>query len=287
MTSNHQENTFLNHPNEFSPSVPPKDNTTYNYQHTHDTASTLQQHQHPFYTYPYPINLHPQNQSFWRKHRILIWILASLVAVVIVAAVTAVSVLAITKKDQGSSTSAYVPSDSSPSPLYSARPSSSPTTSPRASPLGPPSTNNVELWISSVLNYSSQWSSASWSASQVIGAPNVYPTYADNSKAWTTTSYTNQEFLTLKIDRPILITQTHLYETYRPGALTKVEALVNSTVFSTLWEGSASATLPETVRIFIPELTKNATSDIIRLTFDFSVRRTWYELDAVKVVGFE
>lgn len=45
------------------------------------------------------------------------------------------------------------------------------------------STPPTEQWVSRIIRYSSEWG-GSWSASQVIGSPNVYPAYGDYGGAW-------------------------------------------------------------------------------------------------------
>jgi len=74
-----------------------------------------------------------------------------------------------------------------------------------------------------VIDYSSQFGSVDWSASRALGPPDVYPTYGDMTHAWASQVADNQaEFLDLGYAHPAPINFVSVYETFHPGALTRV-----------------------------------------------------------------
>ncbi|KAJ3129199.1 F-box and leucine-rich repeat protein 4 [Nowakowskiella sp. JEL0407] len=211
----------------------------------------------PYYQSGIPLFELPK-QTFWQRNKMAIIISIVVVGLLLVAGITAVIVVVISN---GSGSNSSGSSSSS--------------------------AGSGEYWISSVESYSSQYSSSSWSAKKVIGAPNVYPKFADNIEAWTAYSrYTSTtQFLVLKIEKVVRISQVHLYETYYPGALISIEARDPNGSYITLWQGSATSALSVS-RIYKPTLSRtDVSADTIRVKFDFSVSNQWYELDAVKVVG--
>ncbi|MBL7923528.1 MAG: putative metal-binding motif-containing protein, partial [Bacteroidia bacterium] len=78
-------------------------------------------------------------------------------------------------------------------------------------------------YASSVVAFSSQYTSGSWSANQVLGAPNVYPNHQDDAAAWSPLGQDDQrEYIEVEFSNPGLINFIDIYETYQNGSIDTV-----------------------------------------------------------------
>jgi hypothetical protein len=140
------------------------------------------------------------------------------------------------------------------------------------------------MWASSVVSYSSQYGSGSWSANQTLGPPNVYPSHGDNTKAWASqTSGGRREFLEVGYSNPISIIGVDVYETDNPGAVDKVEARDPDGTLHLLWSGSAEKL--SGARIF--QIRFPPTSFLvksIRISLDSPAVSGWNEIDAIGII---
>lgn len=81
-------------------------------------------------------------------------------------------------------------------------------------------------WASSVRAVSSEYSSTSWSAQQVLGPPNVYPGNGDNTLAWASRDAdAATEFIEVGFAQPTAMRELQIVETYNPGAIASVETI--------------------------------------------------------------
>ena len=81
-------------------------------------------------------------------------------------------------------------------------------------------------WASLVRDFSTEYSTSSWSAHQALGAPDVYPRSGDIEGAWASREPdAKSEFLELGFDRPMRMRALEIYETFNPGAITSVELI--------------------------------------------------------------
>jgi hypothetical protein len=84
-------------------------------------------------------------------------------------------------------------------------------------------------WAAHVIGFSSQYSEDSWSAHQILGAPNVYPAMGDRAEAWASlTADGGPEWIEVGFDQPRPISQVQIFETFNPGAIAKVELITVS-----------------------------------------------------------
>jgi OmpA-OmpF porin, OOP family len=79
-------------------------------------------------------------------------------------------------------------------------------------------------WASKVIEYSSQLTAVQYSAQQALGKPNVLPGGGDNPTAWTNDKPGRKEFLKLGFDKPMVIQQVAVAESWNPSALSRVLA---------------------------------------------------------------
>jgi hypothetical protein len=81
-------------------------------------------------------------------------------------------------------------------------------------------------WASSVRALSSEYSSSSWSAQQVLGAPDVYPRSGDDAHAWASRDADAPvEFIEVGFATPQRARQLQIFETLNPGAIDRVELI--------------------------------------------------------------
>jgi hypothetical protein len=91
-----------------------------------------------------------------------------------------------------------------------------------------PPTPPVETiqWASSVRAVSSEYTTTSWSAQQVLGPPNVYPASGDNANAWASLEADGRsEFIEVGFAQPTSMRELQIFETYNPGAIASVETI--------------------------------------------------------------
>ncbi|MBV6644190.1 MAG: hypothetical protein KI790_02000, partial [Cyclobacteriaceae bacterium] len=138
-----------------------------------------------------------------------------------------------------------------------------------------------------VIDFSSQFSTTSWSAQRATGAPDVYPQYGDLSNAWTSSSEDgSREYLELSFGCAHTANEVWIYETFNPGAVDTVYVQdPSSGLWEIVWSDSAVAQ-PKETRIFkavFPE-TSFAVSEV-RIAFNNPAVPGWNEIDAVAIVN--
>ncbi|MEI8075687.1 MAG: LamG-like jellyroll fold domain-containing protein, partial [Bacteroidota bacterium] len=78
-------------------------------------------------------------------------------------------------------------------------------------------------YASKVNRFSSQFYLGSYSANQILGAPNTYPEYGDLPTAWSPLSEkSNREFIELEFNESKRINFVDIYETFNPGSIDSV-----------------------------------------------------------------
>jgi outer membrane protein OmpA-like peptidoglycan-associated protein len=77
-------------------------------------------------------------------------------------------------------------------------------------------------WASKVLDFSTQLSEYQYSATQVLGKPDVLPDYGDNPNAWLPSRPNRTSFIKVGFDRAMSVRQIAIGESFNPGALYQV-----------------------------------------------------------------
>jgi len=146
----------------------------------------------------------------------------------------------------------------------------------------------IRQYASSVLSFSSQWSSTNWSASKITGEEDVYPDYGDISNSWATATADGQrEFIIVGFEPHQTIHTIEIFETYNPGAIDTVYIRNAGTgKWQKIYSKSALTDLPKESRIFsiyIRETTYLV--DAVRLALNSPAVEGWNEIDAVAISG--
>lgn len=80
---------------------------------------------------------------------------------------------------------------------------------------------NVQ-WASKILEYSTQLTTTQYSASQVLGKPNVLPVGGESPNAWAPSKTGKTEFLKVGFENPMKIQQIAIAESFNPSAVHQV-----------------------------------------------------------------
>ncbi|MGA2498115.1 MAG: Ig-like domain-containing protein, partial [Tepidisphaeraceae bacterium] len=141
-------------------------------------------------------------------------------------------------------------------------------------------------YAASVIAYSSQWSSGSWSANQVLGVPNTF-SYGDIGTSWAPASENGTtEYLTLGFANAVHATGATIRETCGNGFVTQIEALDTSGAYHVVWSGTDPSLPGQPVDFHVdfpitPYLTQG-----LRITVNTSHDpTTWEEIDSVSLFG--
>ncbi len=130
-------------------------------------------------------------------------------------------------------------------------------------------------------------SSPNWAAAQASGAPNTF-VMGDEHTAWASKTPDSQgEWLLLTYDAPVDINAVLVHETYNPGAIARVDAILPDNGVVVLWSGEPKAVASDSPRLFFckPKTTVKAAK--IRITIASDVVPGWNEIDAVGILDSE
>ncbi|XP_061163726.1 uncharacterized protein LOC133172908 [Saccostrea echinata] len=140
-------------------------------------------------------------------------------------------------------------------------------------------------WASEVTAFSSQYSSSSYSAKQILGKPNVYPKYSAGPLTWMQSSYNAKQYIELKFPEKIWLTEVNIYETYNAGAVTGILAKNEENRWVEIFK-APYAHLIKRSRIFSPKIKRlNFPVNELRIEVDCTVSGSYVAIDAVEIVG--
>jgi hypothetical protein len=140
------------------------------------------------------------------------------------------------------------------------------------------------VWASSVRGLSTQYGAPQWAATQVLGAPNVFPRHGDIPQAWASLKPDDgAEWIEVGFEQSSSIGAVVVYETFNPGAISRVALISNSgavteapldkAVAETSSEGSVRR------RFDIPCTSYRV--EAVRLELDSARVPGWTEIDAI------
>ncbi|MEL7003521.1 MAG: OmpA family protein [Bacteroidota bacterium] len=137
-------------------------------------------------------------------------------------------------------------------------------------------------WASKVIDFSSELTPIQYSASQMLGKPNVLPAGGENPGGWTPERANKKEFVKLGYETPMIIKQIAIAESYNPSALFKVyvydeadkEYLVNT--FS-------PRSIPRKGRMLNLFYDSPFKVTAVKLEFDGAAVPEYYSVDAVAI----
>ena len=123
----------------------------------------------------------------------------------------------------------------------------------------------------------------SWSPGRAAGPPDTAE-HGDYATAWASQSPdAGKEWLQLKYPKPVEVREVNIHESYNPGALAKVSAIMPDGSERVIWEGVEAP--EEGVIERAVKVPPGIRSDQIRIELDTSRVPGWNEIDAVELVG--
>uniref|UniRef100_H2ZMF1 F-box domain-containing protein n=1 Tax=Ciona savignyi TaxID=51511 RepID=H2ZMF1_CIOSA len=180
----------------------------------------------------------------------------------------------------------------------------------------------IKQYAVGIIDYSSQYGgenrrSFSYSVSNIMGEPQIFPKYGDFTQAAVMRTYgpwwekcespkykkdnrprlfpfASQDYIDVVFDQAVYPWSIAIYETYNPGSLVRILALSiplplidGFTHWEVLWDNPhPQHNLPTAARMFAPILREiKHRSRIIRLEFCHSHLEYYAELDAVELTG--
>ncbi len=138
-------------------------------------------------------------------------------------------------------------------------------------------------YVSNIVGYSSQYSDIKYSASQLIGQPDVYPVYDDNIAAWAPYYDGNREYLELGFANAKSINYIDVYQTYTAGGIDTIYVKnPNTGLFETVYTNTASEVdSAQILHVTFPTTAFNVSE--IRIAINGTVLSDYAEIDAVAI----
>jgi hypothetical protein len=125
----------------------------------------------------------------------------------------------------------------------------------------------------------------SWSPGQSAGAPDT-AAHGDFATAWASANPDGgKEWLQLSYPTATEIKQVVIHETYNPGAVSRVLALMPDGSEQVLWEGVEQVSNPGQKMDSVFEVPPGIRSDRLRVELDTKRVAGWNEIDAVELIG--
>ncbi len=141
-------------------------------------------------------------------------------------------------------------------------------------------------FASSVISFSSQYSTTNYSAGKALGAPDV-PSCSDNSNAWASLTADGQrEYLELGFALPQQVNRIQIYQTFNTGAIDTVYVrnASNGNWVQVYVATAALGACIHVLKIKIPLTSFNV--DAVRIAVNSPAISTWNEIDAVSIEHF-
>lgn len=121
-----------------------------------------------------------------------------------------------------------------------------------------------------------------WGPEQITGPPDT-DRAGDIQTAWASREPdAGAEWLWADFEHPVELSQVRIRETFNPGAISKVTAVINGQQI-VLWEGSASTS--EAPRDFVVNAPSGINAQSVVVHLDTSRVSGWNEVDAIELVG--
>jgi hypothetical protein len=137
-----------------------------------------------------------------------------------------------------------------------------------------------------VIDFSSEYSTSSWSAAQTLGAPNTLQ-YGDYATAWAPEPINGtMEYVTVGYDVPIYATGAVIFESNGNGFVRRVEALDLDGNYHVVWEGTDPSLPGEVAQFRVTFPQTSYLVDGLRVTIDTDHdQAVWEEIDAIILEG--
>ncbi len=125
-----------------------------------------------------------------------------------------------------------------------------------------------------------------WDHAQATGAPDTHEA-GDKPTAWAPLKPgSGEQWLQLGYEKAVELKEVNIHETYNPGAISKVAALMPDGSEQVLWQGTAvkANSGDESLETSVP-VPPGTTANQVRIYVDTDRVGSWPEIDAVELVG--
>ena len=161
----------------------------------------------------------------------------------------------------------------------------------------------VEQWATRLLAFSSQFSAADNSASQLIGQPAVFPAAGSHPRAWSPIPRAGEatEWVQVGFSHPVRPTAVYVLQTLRPGAVIRIRATLLSTPselqsanWRELWvriEGTEVVLMGQAAELFVSLTSGTMDEAVNAIEVELSTEgwgeEVWSEIDAIRLDGID
>lgn len=146
--------------------------------------------------------------------------------------------------------------------------------------------STIDQYASSVIAFSSQWSTGGWSATQVLGTFDTFG-YGDIPTSWAPYPKNgSHEFITVGFTTAVYANGATIRETYGNGFVTQIDAIDNNDVYHTVWNGTDNS-LPGSPVDFLASwsLTNYLVKGLKIYTDTNHDLSAWEEIDSIQLHG--
>ncbi|KAK3106160.1 hypothetical protein FSP39_013995 [Pinctada imbricata] len=126
------------------------------------------------------------------------------------------------------------------------------------------------------------------SAREIIGLPNVYPTYGNNTQAWSPApdDINNPQFIVVRFKDPLFVEEINIYETYHGGAVWKIEGLNGDGKWKVLMEKSKQSLQDiEKANIYNATINIDWSTSQLKVSIDCTKSGKAVQIDAIRMTG--
>jgi hypothetical protein len=140
-------------------------------------------------------------------------------------------------------------------------------------------------YASSVIGYSSQWSTSDWGAQKVLNAPDTF-TYGDIRTAWAPSSRDGTlEWISVGFGSPVYASGATIRETSGNGFVYKVDLIDTLGKLHTVWSGVDNSAQGTPVDFSVSWNTTSYLVSGVKVYTNTSHSTTWEEIDAIQLAG--
>jgi hypothetical protein len=146
----------------------------------------------------------------------------------------------------------------------------------------PPLAMATVMWASTIRDVSTEYSSLNWSAGRVLGAPDVFPAGGDQVNAWASRGADDRvEHLEVGFATPRRLSAVEIFETFNPGAVSRVELIGVDGSHRIAYQGAAETLSTPSHRRRVEVGCTDVAIAAIRITVDSPAVPGWNEIDAI------
>jgi hypothetical protein len=140
-------------------------------------------------------------------------------------------------------------------------------------------------YASSVIGFSSQYSTTSWSAAQVLGAPNTMG-YGDIATSWAPRSQNGTlEWISVGFNTAVYANGATIRETYGNGFVYQVDAIDTLGNLHTVWQGTDTSLPGAPVNFGVSWNTTSYLVAGLKVYVNTNHSGAWEEIDSIQLAG--